>query len=567
MRPEQSIPLFLWVAAAVIAHAIFGGGAHEVGSVLSERIDVANFALQVSKKAKSGSRPTEITLFDPEAPPEEEPEESEPEEEAPPEDKETKSEATAEEATPPKKKPEEKKEEERKKPEAKPEEKKPDLLVAPTPPPPPPAADRRIAIKQHVEPNQEDNPNARQIADEANKVAEETVARNTSTSDDSPDPTPPRPHSGEEKTPGDSERNRVAQNEEQRGEAAAASPTPPEKTARPTTDSSNPGAQAKAATPMPAPNSAAPKARPETPGSEAREARNAQTETPDVLRTPGGSEGMKVGDPKAAQSAQKAQKRLPPSKRSRENEILGFGSQGTTKRGVNLNLSAADANEIVGQDRLLAARKTMQEKRLAEHRGSFSNMGLEKWRSAIENYVTTAKPGNQTALNAARVPFASYLNEIHNRIHPVFAEGFLATLTSLPADHPLNRKDMSTHVEIALDPADGRIVKMGITQSSGVTMFDVGALESVQKASPFGPAPSAILSSDGKVYLHWEFHREPEMACSTYFARPLILNLGPASAPPKAPPPKPPEGQTNDARTGDRSSPPETSDERPKQSG
>ena len=42
------------------------------------------------------------------------------------------------------------------------------------------------------------------------------------------------------------------------------------------------------------------------------------------------------------------------------------------------------------------------------------------------------KPGNQTALNTAAVPFASYLNGMHNRIHPIFADSFLGSLDGLP---------------------------------------------------------------------------------------------------------------------------------------
>ena len=50
--------------------------------------------------------------------------------------------------------------------------------VAPAPPPPPlPPADRRLAIKQNVDKDQPDNPNANRIADEANKTDEETMAQ------------------------------------------------------------------------------------------------------------------------------------------------------------------------------------------------------------------------------------------------------------------------------------------------------------------------------------------------------------------------------------------------------
>lgn len=162
--------------------------------------------------------------------------------------------------------------------------------------------------------------------------------------------------------------------------------------------------------------------------------------------------------------------------------------------------------------------------------------GLQRWRSAIENYVARVKPGNTTALNTAASPFANYLNAIHNRIHPIFADQFLDSLPRLAADHPLNRPDLVTFLEIVLSRESGALVRMGVTRSSGVTAFDVNALEAVSQAAPFGPPPDAILSPDGNVYLHWEFHRDREVACTTYNAHPYILK----SAPPETPPPNAP---------------------------
>jgi TonB family protein len=138
------------------------------------------------------------------------------------------------------------------------------------------------------------------------------------------------------------------------------------------------------------------------------------------------------------------------------------------------------------------------------------------------------------------------LHAIHNRIHPIFAESFLGSLANLPPTHPLNDLKMTTHLEIILS-ARGEVVRMGIVKTSGVTAFDIAALDSVQRASPFGPAPPAIFSGDGNVYLHWEFHRDEVFACSTMNARPFILATPPALGPTKplptqerAPDPTPP---------------------------
>jgi TonB family protein len=132
----------------------------------------------------------------------------------------------------------------------------------------------------------------------------------------------------------------------------------------------------------------------------------------------------------------------------------------------------------------------------------------------------------------------------------MFADDFLSSLDQLPRDHALNQ-DLRTFLEIVVSREDGRLVRMGVTRASGSTAFDVGALESVQRASPFGPPPKEIVSPDGNVYLHWVFHRNPVYACSTYFARPYLLRVAPTPAPQPpapAPPAEPEEGRRHGQR-------------------
>ena len=57
-----------------------------------------------------------------------------------------------------------------------------------------------------------------------------------------------------------------------------------------------------------------------------------------------------------------------------------------------------------------------------------------------------------------------------------------------------------------------------------------------------GAPPPSIVSPDGNVYLHWEFHRNPLFACSTYFARPYIIKVPQKTAPPRVDPPAGPFG-------------------------
>jgi TonB family protein len=231
---------------------------------------------------------------------------------------------------------------------------------------------------------------------------------------------------------------------------------------------------------------------------------------------------------------------------------LGLGGQVGPGQ-INLNLTQQGVVAVVGQDTLRKEREADGERRRSEHRGSWQASNFERWRNAIENYVSSVKPGNQTALNTAAAPFATYLVQIHNRIHPIFADSFLGSLDSLPKEHPLNNQRLVTKLEIVLTK-EGRIVKMGIVKPSGMTMFDVAALDSVQRASPFGPAPSAILSGDGYVYLHWEFHRDEVYACTTMNAFPFKLNNAPPATPPGNTPPNTPP--TPERPTQERGAPP-----------
>lgn len=158
-----------------------------------------------------------------------------------------------------------------------------------------------------------------------------------------------------------------------------------------------------------------------------------------------------------------------------------------------------------------------------------SDADPSRWKSALDNYVPSVRPGNQTALNTARMAFASYLNVMHNRIHPLFADTFLYALDRFSASDPLSDGRLTAEIEIILNRAAGGIERMGVTKSSGNTTFDVSALQSVKRAAPFGTPPPEILSPDGKVYVHWEFHRNKE-ACSTFNARPFMLKARPKAA-------------------------------------
>lgn len=563
MRREANIPLFLWITTAVVVHLLWSGGADQGAKVLAQRLDIQNFARSVQSHVRGVGSPVEMTVVDEDKPDEKDVEKDEldpPKDEREPDQKDaTRDDPEAQKKLPQKEivKPEPKPVPP---PEQKPEEKKPEPekkeAVTPAQPSPPQelTMPKRVAVKQVVEDDkQPDNPNAAFIADQANHVAEESQARITSADQNDAKPNPGGEHSSPDKNPGDSDESRVSQSEDRPGEKDhAPSETPasdPAKVAAlnpPATEAAR--QRAEPAREESGAKAGSDKSRTGATAQEGQEAQAASKESeasPEAMTAQNG--GFTVPGPRQAlvdQAATKARKARPlPKRQSNGQALLGFGSAGTTTNGVNLNLAPRTAVAAIGVDQLKRERLIDGERRRSAHLGSWHPMDPSRWKSSIENYVPSVKPGNQTALNTAKSAFAGYLNGIHNRIHPIFADSFLGSLDGLPASHPMNNEQLSTEVEIILDQESGNLVRMGVTKFSGITAFDIAALDSVKRAAPFGTPPREIVSPDGRVYLHWEFHRNQE-ACSTFNARPFILKVQPNTAPPEITPPPTPSDPT-----------------------
>jgi TonB family protein len=557
MRPRDvTIPIALWMCAAICAHFLASTGGLVVAKMHDDRSELWRLSQQASSLAQREENTFEVTLSEPGE--DEKPELLLPPPPTPP-DLPKPPPTVAREAPKTAHKPPA-------------DEKKLVIVEKETPKPPvvlpeDPLKDRRIAVRQHANPNQQDNPEAKFVADEANHVEKETVATQTSHDRDDEKPTPGGNHPGSDSAPGDSDKTRIAESDEHAGEkhrapgekgidfdvvhepripkqpaTATTSPQPPAQQQHPTgIDVKVPApAQARqpASVPQPAPGGAAPP-------------------SPEVDSAPVGSWSFNPARPGGAPgvgsqpTASPANPAVPGGKLW---SLPGLGQKSASGT-MNTNLDPSQIAAIVGSDNLRKLREAEGERRKSEHRGSWASSSFERWRSAIENYVSSVKPGNQTALNTAAVPFASYLNGMHNRIHPIFADSFLESLDALPASHPMNDQHLVTRLEIVLTK-EGHLKKMGIVKGSGVTAFDIAALDSVDRAQPFGPAPNAIVSPDGNVYLHWEFHRDEVYACSTMGARPYILNTpGPKNEEPSTPPSQPGPASPGKERSAPPSSP------------
>jgi TonB family protein len=89
---------------------------------------------------------------------------------------------------------------------------------------------------------------------------------------------------------------------------------------------------------------------------------------------------------------------------------------------------------------------------------------------------------------------------------------------------------------------DGTVDKVTVVRASGYLPFDAAAIDAAYNAGPYPDPPRAIRSANGKIYVHWQFHRD-ERQCATSGVDYFILDNAPAGAdrpvvsepPPEAP--------------------------------
>ena len=434
-------------------------------------------------------------------------------------------------------KPEEKKEEEKPVVEVKPE-----LEEAKAPEPPPQHIDNQQAVTQKSDdPNVPPPENAQYIAEENRRVLEETVAemRNMETDDAVQEPGTTMSASSEDKL-GNANEDESAQDENVEGEQEAAAREIADATERPQAGEEQPP-------PQPTQQEQAPPQAVQhaVKGEEARKAEvPAEIEEVEINDGNGSFVIRRVKPVEGAGDELRA---------ARDGATARDGSPGVARPGrPNLKLSFSQYEDTFGADSVQEQRERYAEQRRSRSTGQSREVIWKKFRGAIENYLPKVRPGNQTALNTAASPFAAYLAVVHRQIHIYFADQFLRGLPL--AGSPMSDPSLVTTLEIVIN-GDGSLETVGVARSSGFLPFDYGAFSSVQRAAPFPPPPSKILSSDGRAYMHWAFHRS-ERQCGTFNAQPYILkDVGPPAAPqpqdqggeqerpPSGPPPAPGEGE------------------------
>jgi hypothetical protein len=144
-------------------------------------------------------------------------------------------------------------------------------------------------------------------------------------------------------------------------------------------------------------------------------------------------------------------------------------------------------------------------------------------RASLENHITEVKPGNHTGVNAKPAVYAEYIGRIHRKIHARWGAGYLPRLdTQYPRGHPLNNASLNSKLEFVIDARSGVVDAVNIVESSGELMFDAEALSISHTIGPHRKPPGEIVSPDGKVYIHWNFWRD-QRQCGPFGASVYIV--------------------------------------------
>jgi hypothetical protein len=136
-------------------------------------------------------------------------------------------------------------------------------------------------------------------------------------------------------------------------------------------------------------------------------------------------------------------------------------------------------------------------------------------------YKLVANDG-ATAQNAA---WAGYADALHRRVHPIFVDQFLASLTGEEGAADFDEPNLAATIDVALDVQTGAVTQIGFAAPrQGLLPFFFAAIEAVVRGSKVAP-PADLAEMDGSVYFQWTLYRDPKRSCSTYFLRPTASSL------------------------------------------
>ena len=191
---------------------------------------------------------------------------------------------------------------------------------------------------------------------------------------------------------------------------------------------------------------------------------------------------------------------------------------------VKLALAGKDYEYLFGSE--AKADRQLAQKERSSHFGRRAKQAADRIRSALENFIPEVRPGNQTALNTRAAPFAAFIARMHRSIHKLWGFGVLEDWDEMPSSSPFNDESLVTTLEIVLN-RDGTIAKVGLVRPSRYVAYDAAAIDVVYNAGPYPEPPREIRSGNGKIYIHWSFHRDGRQ-CATSGVDYYILNNAPS---------------------------------------
>ena len=189
---------------------------------------------------------------------------------------------------------------------------------------------------------------------------------------------------------------------------------------------------------------------------------------------------------------------------------------------VKLALAQKDFEYLFGAD--AEAERRLAEKHRSTRKGKLAEK-VARVQAALENFVPEVRPGNTTDLNTRAAPFAAYIARMHRSIHQHWGFEQLEAWDEMSGSSPFNDSKLATTLEAVLN-RDGTIDKVALVRSSGYVAFDAAAIDVLYTSGPFPDPPREIRSPDGKIYVHWTFHRD-DRQCTPAFTQYFILAENP----------------------------------------
>ena len=141
---------------------------------------------------------------------------------------------------------------------------------------------------------------------------------------------------------------------------------------------------------------------------------------------------------------------------------------------------------------------------------------------AAAPFTSAVSIGNQLPLADSAHAWAVYLSAVHNRIHAIFTDTYLASLCTRDLSDPLNDTSLHTRIELSVAP-DGTIDRIGVVARSGQPSFDAAAIDTFERATDLPRPDPSLLSGDGRAHFQWELSRNEIYGCSTMQVHPFHL--------------------------------------------